>query len=311
MPNLSTSLQDRRLPITALIAAKNEEANLAKCLASLRGFARVIVLDSNSTDATATIAEQFCAEVIQFVWDGTYPKKRQWALDKLAFSTAWVFLIDADEEVPETLSRELANLTEKMDRADPVAYAVKKEFHFLGKRFLFGGFSHSAITLFRPGKVRFERLSDEGFIDMDMEVHERLIVDGRIGKLRAGLVHNDFKGLKHYIDRHNKYSTWEALVRFANLSSGTWGQRANPANLFGDVQQRRRFLKQIAMRMPGEPWLWFLYHYLIRLGFLEGKRGLIASQIRAQYIANVRAKLYELQLSQAFNKKTGSETITK
>ncbi len=256
-----------------------------------------MVLDSNSTDTTCEIAKHYDAELIQFHWDGNYPKKRQWALNELEFNTSWIFLIDADEEVPQSLHQELVDITARNDPTWPVAYTVKKEFHFMGKRFTFGGFSHAAVTLFQQGRARFERLADDGFKDMDMEVHERLIIDGKIGKVKAAIVHHDFKGLKHYIDRHNKYSTWEALVRFANLSSGTWGEGSNSANLFGDVQQRRRFLKQIAIRMPCEPWLWFFYHYFFRLGLLEGRRGLIASQIRAQYISNVRAKLYELRLA--------------
>ncbi len=297
MENKSETRRGNKLPITALIPVRNEAANIRKCLDSLKGFQRVIVIDSNSTDDTESTAKQAGAEVIQFSWNGNYPKKRQWALDGIAYSTKWILLIDADEEVSDDLYRELEIITARTDGSTPEAYLIKKEFHFLGKRFKFGGFSHSAVALFKKGRARFERLPDDGFTDMDMEVHERIIVDGKIAKAKNALIHHDFKSLKHYIDRHNKYSTWEALVRFANFNSGNWGTAANTPNLFGDVQQRRRFLKQIAMRVPFESWLWFLYHYFIRLGFLEGRRGLIASQIRAQYIANVRAKLYELQLS--------------
>jgi hypothetical protein len=128
-----------------------------------------------------------------------------------------------------------------------------------------------------------------------MEVHERLIVKGRLGQLRSPLIHEDFKGLEAYVDRHNKYSTWEALVRIDCRRIGGWGEAAVQSRLLGNVQEQRRFLKSLAMKAPFEPQLWFLYHYFLRLGFLEGRPGLIASRLRANYIADVRAKIYELE----------------
>jgi hypothetical protein len=131
-----------------------------------------------------------------------------------------------------------------------------------------------------------------------MEVHERVLVDGQIGRIRTPLIHEDFKGLHAYVSRHDAYATWEARLRFHYLRQRDFGPSAVKGHLFGDEQERRRFLKQLAVRTPFEPLLWFLYHYIVRLGFLEGRRGLIASQIRAHYIAQVRAKLYELRLSE-------------
>ena len=97
----------RSWPVTVLIAAKNEAVNLAKCLAALRDFARVVVLDSHSTDGTIAIAAAHGAEVVQFDYRGGYPKKRQWALDALAIDTPWVLLLDADEVVPAELMAEI------------------------------------------------------------------------------------------------------------------------------------------------------------------------------------------------------------
>ena len=130
-----------------------------------------------------------------------------------------------------------------------------------------------------------------------MEVHERVIVDGAVGVISTPLIHEDFKGLAAYIDRHNQYSSWEAGVRSRNFNTRRYGEKTITPRLFGNAQERRRFLKNIAVRMPSEPTLWFLYHYVFRLGFLEGKRGLIAAQIRASYVSQARAKLYELELA--------------
>jgi glycosyltransferase involved in cell wall biosynthesis len=211
-----------KLPVTVLVATKNEEVNIRKCLEAVAPATRVVVVDSNSSDRTAAIAREMQAEVIQFAYRGGYPKKRQWALTTLGISTPWVLLLDADEVVPEALWVEIGFAVE-----DPQAcsgYLVTKGFHFLGRRFRYGGFSHSAVLLFRTGSARFEHILDESADAPDIEIHERLIVEGPIGRLRIPLIHEDLKGLEAYLDRHNSYSTWEAQVRSHYLASGTFGR---------------------------------------------------------------------------------------
>jgi glycosyltransferase involved in cell wall biosynthesis len=285
----------RKLPITVILAVKNEEANMSRCLAALAPALRVVVLDSQSTDRTAEIAHSFGAEVVQFEYRGGYPKKRQWALQNVSVNTDWVFLVDADEVITDALWAQIEHaIAAPGDRA---AFAIVKGFHFLGRRMTYGGFSHAAVLLFRTGKARFERLFEDELTGMDMEVHERVLVDGTIGALSQPLIHEDFKGLQAYIDRHNKYSTWEAKLRDRFVKTGSYGKETIQPRLFGNAQERRRALKAVVVRLPLEHWVWFVYHYLVRLGFLEGRRGLIACQIRSSYIAQVRAKMYELSLS--------------
>ena len=283
-----------RFPITVLLAAKNEAVNLPRCLAALEPVARIILLDSHSTDSTADIARTRGAEVVQFDYQGGYPKKRQWALENIAIATPWVLLLDADEVVPEGLWREIASVVHHPAAMD--AYLITKGFHFLARRFKHGGFSHAAVLLFRTGKARFERLFDDQPDSLDMEIHERVVVQGQVGRLQTPLIHEDFKGLEAYITRHNKYSTWEARVRHRYLTTGRYGEDTIAPRLFGNSQERRRFAKALIILLPFEPQLWFFYHYVARLGFLEGRAGLIASQIRASYIAQTRAKIYELGL---------------
>jgi len=278
-----------------LVAARNESANIARCIDSLKPAARVVVLDSGSTDGTALLAESAGAEVLQFHYKGGYPKKRQWAIDNLSFSSRWLLMVDADEQIPAALWHEIS--TAIRQEHGPAAYFIRKGFHFLGRRFRYGGFSFDAILLFRLGTARFEHLVDDDPSGMDMEIHERLIVDGKTGRLNTPLIHDDFKGLDSYIDKHNRYSSWEAHLRSHFLRTGRWGLDSVQPRLFGNAQERRRFLKLIALRTPFEPSLWFLYHYMFCAGFLEGPRGYIACRIRATYIAAVRAKIYELGLS--------------
>jgi hypothetical protein len=176
------------------------------------------------------------------------------------------------------------------------AFMITKGFHFMGRRLRFGGFSFPAVLLFKTGKARFERLVEDETTGLDMEVHERLVVDGQIGRLINPLIHEDFKGLEAYIARHNHYSSWEARLRYRYLTSGLYGEDTIQPHLLGNSQERRRFMKAAIIRLPFEHWLWFLYHYAFRLGFLEGRAGLIASQIRAAYISQVKAKICELKM---------------
>jgi glycosyltransferase involved in cell wall biosynthesis len=282
-----------KLPITVLIAARNEEVNIARCLSSLTPAERVLVIDSNSDDKTGQIGREWGAEIYQFLYKGGYPKKRQWALDYIPIGTEWILFVDADEVIPAELWEEMSRAISDKNAAD--AYLIKKGFHFLGRRFRFGGFSHSAILLFRKGKARFEKLFVAPADSQDMEVHERLLVDGIIRKLKTPLIHEDFKGLEAYIARHNYYSTWEAQHRFHYLKTGSWGEESVRPRFFGNTQERRRWLKKLMLHLPCEPLLWFGYHFLFRFGFLEGRAGLIASQLRARHFSQARAKLYELQ----------------
>ena len=284
----------QKLPVTVLVAARNEVLNLPRCLASVVRAERSIVVDSNSIDGTQAIARMHGAELVQFNYRGGYPKKRQWALDSLTIDTPWILLLDADEVVPEPLWHDIEHAITQPDAPD--AFLITKSFHFLGRRLRHGGFSHAAVLLFRKGAARFERLFDDDPGTLDMEVHERVMVNGRIARLDTPLIHEDLKGLASYISRHNAYSSWEARLRHGYITQKQYGEDTISARLFGNSQERRRFLKAFVIRLPCEPWLWFIYHYVARLGFLEGRAGLIASQIRASYIAQVRAKMFELRL---------------
>ena len=283
------------LDVTVLIATKNEEANIAKCILSCEPAYEIYVIDSGSSDRTTEIASDLGARVLTFAWNGRYPKKRQWALDNIDFKTKWILLLDADEEVDQSLWCEIeANI---IDSKNNVAFFIKKEFHFLGKKFRFGGFSHWACLLITCNNCRFENLNESASSGLDMEVHERVITEGgKTTYLSNYLKHEDFKGLQAYISKHNAYSTWEAELRAHMFEEGVYGVDTIQASAFGNVQQRKRFVKFLVIRLPFESLLWFGYHYLFRLGFLHGRAGWIASRMRANYIADVRAKTYEIAL---------------
>jgi len=281
------------LDITVLIATRNEIANIATCLDSLVPVQRVVVVDSQSQDGTAELAAERGAEVVPFEWNGSYPRKRQWALDYLQIKTRWVVLLDADESVPKELWDEVRLALNNSSSC--TAYLAEKGFNFMGRSMRFGGFSHRAVFLFQTGTAQFENLLPNCGEQLDMEVHERLSITGSFGRFQSPLCHRDAKGVRAYIARHNAYSTWEAELRFRFLTTGRYGETSIQPRWNGNTQERRRFLKLIAVQLPFEPWCWFVYHYILRGGFLEGRRGLIVSQIRRAYIEQVRAKIYEKQ----------------
>src|ERR1700690_4231802 len=161
-----------KLPVSAIVAARNEAKNLPRCLESLRDVGEVYVIDSQSTDATPEIARGFGAKVVQFHYQGGWPKKRQWAMDTLPLAHDWIFLIDADEALTPELAKEI-ELAIQNARID--GYYAALQMHFLGRRLRHSGASFHKLSLFRRGKGNFEcRLKDQDQSMADMEVHEHV-----------------------------------------------------------------------------------------------------------------------------------------
>ena len=291
----SSALHDAStLPVSVIIAAKNEARNLPACLESLRNFGEVLVVDSQSTDATVAIARSFSADVTQFYYRGGWPKKRQWALDNLPLRHDWVLLLDADEAVTPELVREIRDA---LRDPDANGYYVGLEMFFLGRRLRHCGATFYKLSLFRRAVGRFEcRTADQDDSMCDMEVHEHVVVKGEVRRLQHKLLHRNVDSLARYIQKHNEYSNWEAQV----WSGGTEIREVvlQPA-LFGSQAQRRRWLKKNFLRWPGSPILLFLYRFLFRAGFLDGVPGLIYCVFQAIQLFHVKAKLYEMQRTSA------------
>ena len=279
------------LPLTVIIPVRNEAANLSRCLNALRGVGEVYVIDSQSHDATAAIAASFGAQMVQFHYAGGWPKKRQWALDSLPIAFDWVLLLDADEILTPQLADEIrrAILDSCID-----GFYVTLQMHFLGRELRHSGASFSKLSLFRRGKGRFEcRLHEQDPSMCDMEVHEHVIVSGRVASLRAPLLHRNVESLSHYIRKHDQYSNWESHVLAApSVSSSELQPR-----LLGSQAQRRRWIKKCFFKFPGSPAALFLYRYFARLGFLDGIPGLIYCLFQAIQMFHTKAKLYEQRMA--------------
>ena len=281
------------LPVSVIVAARNEAHNLARCLESLRGVGEVYVIDSGSTDATVEIARAHQAKVVQFHYQGGWPKKRQWAMDTLPLAYDWVFLVDADEALTPELAEEIKRAIQN-PRFD--GYYVALQMYFLGRRLRHCGANFYKLSLFRRGKGGYEcRLRDQDTSMCDMEVHEHVVVRGEAGRLRHPLIHHNVESLSRYIQKHDEYSNWEARV----LLEGETNPQSLRPKFFGSQAQRRRWLKLRFYRLPGSPLMLFFYRYVFRLGFLDGVPGLIYCGFQAMQMFHTKAKIYELRTKKA------------
>jgi glycosyltransferase involved in cell wall biosynthesis len=285
------------LPVSVIIPTRNEAHNLPRCLESLKSVGEVFVIDSQSSDETVTIARSYGANVVQFHYAGGWPKKRQWAMNTLAFAYDWILLLDADEVLTSELAEEIRSAIREQSAN---GYSIALQMHFLGRQLRHSGASFWKLSLFRKGLGRYEcRLQDQDASMADMEVHEHVVVTGGTRKLAHPLVHHNVESLSRYIQKHNEYSNWEARVWL----NSKWDHAKNdeeiqPA-LWGTQAQRRRWLRRHFLALPGSPVMFFLYKYVLKLGFLDGVPGLIYCAIQGIQFFHIKAKIYELRLGRS------------
>jgi glycosyltransferase involved in cell wall biosynthesis len=285
-----------RVTLSVVLITYNEEANLARTLESVRALVRdgqgdIIVVDSGSTDRTVEIAESFAAKVFVEAWKG-YARQKNSAMEKATGD--WILSLDADEELDGELQEALANTLEGLERVDGLRQEADvhpftmedahadAEYHigtslnpdfvglwiprknfFLGKWIKHGGF-------WPDPKLRFFRRGTGKFVDR--AVHETVEIDGGTGHIRYGaLLHHSYPTLSDYIDHMNRYSSLGAEMAVAERRTG-----------FSFIN--------IVIR----PWFTFFYNYFLRLGFLDGREGLLLHLYHAVYVSWKYAKAWEL-----------------
>lgn len=277
------------LPVTAVIPVKNEEANLGRCLERLERFAEIVVIDSSSTDRTVEIARAHGARVINFVWNGAYPKKRNWFLLNHATDTPWVLFLDADELVDSDFCREVEKA---ISNGEFCGFWLNYTNHFMGTR-LRHGVKQRKLALFRVGAGLYERIDEDGWTELDMEVHEHPIVQGRVGEIAAPIEHHADHGHERLIDRHRAYASWEAC-RIRAL-------RRAKATRIPDHMTRRQALKYRYVDSWWFPIGYFLYSYVARLGFLDGRAGYHYALLKFWYFNSMRMFVLEQRKSDDAN----------
>jgi glycosyltransferase involved in cell wall biosynthesis len=278
-----------RTPISVLIPAKNEAANLAACLASVAFCDEIVVVDSGSTDTTRQLAEQAGAAVVQFHWNGSFPKKKNWALANIPWRHEWVFILDADERITPALATELHAIATSPTTTHAGFY-VNRRFWFLDGWLNHCGYYPSwNLRFFRHVRGRYEQFAEaDNTCSGDNEIHEHVLLDGPAGYLQGEMEHYAFPDIATWVEKHNRYSNWEARLQHAAAHSP-------PDATIDPGLARKRRLRRLAWRLPCRPLLRFLYHYVWRAGFLDGYRGFIFCRLMGWYEFLNAAKAAELR----------------
>lgn len=262
--------------VTAIVLTKNEAHNIVDCLDSLRHCDQVIVVDSNSEDATTDLAQAAGADVMQFSWNGHYPKKKQWALDHCQIQNRFVLYVDADERIPPRLMDEFVAASELDD--PPAAMSVRYDYTFLGRRLRFG-YRPEKIVLLDRTRCRFPVVDDLNVTNMwEVEGHYQPEVDGRIDRAATRMLHDDADDLYALFARHNRYSDWEVGVQREGLA------------LEASSSKARALIKRSYQKLPYKGLIAFVHSYVLRLGFLDGRAGLHFAIFRGHYYWQTRLK---------------------
>ncbi len=247
------------LDISVIIFTKNEENNILDCINSARLCKQIIVLDSLSTDATKEIVNKEQIEFIQFEWNGKYPKKRQWALDNLKLDHEWILFLDADERLTEDLLTELkVFLNESTHRF--TALLIPISYYFAGKRLRFGQVPKK-IVFFKKNCLQYPVISDLTVSGMgELEGHYQPHVIGKVRKARNRIIHNDRDPISSWAIRHINYANWEAHLI---LNKGDMELVSKSKSGFISLVHKSHFRSLF----------FFIYSYILRFGFLDGRAG--------------------------------------
>ncbi|MFL5240833.1 MAG: glycosyltransferase family 2 protein [Gemmataceae bacterium] len=288
------------IPVSVLIPVKNEQSNLAQCIEPLRWANQIAVVDSRSSDATVPLAQALGAEVYQFHYSSAgWPKKKNWALENIPWRNDWVLIMDADEHMTGPLAWEIVDVVNgkaKPGNGCGDGYYINRRFMFMKRWIRHCGYYPSwNVRLFRHAVGRYERIANLGDTGSgDNEIHEHIVLDtGEPGYLQNDFLHYAYPDLATWIEKHNRYSTWEAHA----MQAGDAGQMH--ASLWAGPIARRRWLKARTRHLPFRPLLRFLYAYLFKGGFLDGYPGYCLCRLLAWYEFVSLAKHREMQRSRA------------
>jgi glycosyltransferase involved in cell wall biosynthesis len=274
--------------ISIFIQTLNEEQNLPGLLESVSWADDIVVLDSLSTDRTREISEAAGARWFERAYDGR-GNHQNWAMENIEFKHRWVFYLDADERMTPELRAEIEEIASdwesgkrSIENNDPVAYYGGRKNIYKGKWLKHAMPPGNIMRFFQPPLIRFAR-----------DANPVPVVEGEVGYLREHFIHYNFsKGIREWIERHNRYSTYEANETMKALAE-------NPVrlgNLFSSDRNTRRLeLKNISFRMPCRPLLKFVFMYVIGLGFLDGRAGWTYCRLQAMYEYMIVLKVRELK----------------
>lgn len=268
------------MSISVLILTLNEEENIERCLTSLNWCNDIVLLDSYSCDATEQIANKYSVRFIQRKFDN-YASQRNYGLKSIQYKNKWLLMIDADEEVPADLADDMQLVVDD-NESEFSLYRMRRKDYFMGRW----------IKRSSGYPTWFGRLMRIENAWIERDINEEFHTDGKVGFLQNHLNHYPFnKGLSEWLNKHNRYSSMEALHRLTNdKDKFNWSYLMS-----SDPQQRRIIVKQLFYALPMRPVFTFLALYLVRGGLFEGKAGFVFSSLRAIYEFMIDIKVNELR----------------
>ncbi len=283
------------MSLSVIVLTFNSEATLGATLASARRVSDDIhVVDSGSSDQTLTVAAQHGARIVSHPFE-SYGAQRNWAIDTLPLRHPWELHLDADERLTEPLIAAIEALKARgfadvVEGGPAVGYFIPRLVHFLGHPIRHGGmYPIWHMRLFKQGRGRCEaRRYDQHFY-----------VDGPTGRLEHPMIDDIRMTLGEWVVRHNRWADAEAEEL---VSGGT--ATGVTARLGGNPVERKRALRGGYNRLPWflRAFLLFLYRYVVRLGFLDGRAGLVFFVLQTFWFRFlVDAKLYERELGKRGN----------
>lgn len=282
-----------KLPITAIILTWNEELHLARALASIAFAERVIVVDSGSSDATASIALAAGAEVVTRAFV-SQADQFQWALDSQAITSAWTLRLDADEVIEPDLAEAIAAVLPGLDPAVS-GICFRRKHLFMGRWVRHGGrYPLVLLRLWRTGRGRIE----QRWMD------EHVVVDGgEVITLQGGFADHNLNDAQYFTDKHNRYATREAL-QVVLERHGLRESETRSAGSSGQASRKRWIKERIYNRLPfgTGPLLYFLWRFIAQLGVLDGREGRIYHVLQGfwyRFLVDVRKLELELLLKGA------------
>lgn len=286
----------RSVPVSVLIPVKNESANIVECLRHVAWAQYAAVIDSQSTDDTIALSQAMGADVFQFHYSKEgWPKKKNWALENVDWPTPWVLIMDADEHMTPELTEEVRQVVTGAYQPESGCgdgYWLNRKFIFMGRWLKHCGYYPSwNVRLFKHAVGRYERIGSLGDTGSgDNEVHEHVLLStGDAGYLKNDFLHYAYPDISTWVEKHNRYSTWEAHAMAAGDEGGV------APSLFGGPIARRRWLKARSRRLPFRATLRFLYAYVLKRGFLDGYPGFVFCRLLSIYEFLSVAKSHELK----------------
>ncbi len=280
--------------VTFIILTKNEEVNLPDCLESIKGFAkRVVVIDSGSTDRTVDIAKRYKADVYEHKFEN-YARQFNWGIDNANITTKWTFRLDADERLTPSLCKELAILMKKHDKDNVNGVTMEAWLYFMGRKIKHGCHNKRKLMLFKTGIGRIE--------DRKMDEHT-ILSEGTTVYTKERFIHYDFKNMTHWVNKMNWYATRE-MQDYYEFVNGKDSTVCGDSTIIGTRKKKFGFYYKLPIFIRCE--LLFVYYYIFKLGFLDGKEGFVYHYMYHRwYRTLVDSKILEQKLTNKPFEKTG------